>query len=56
MSGSIKRFSFGRHPVVIDFGSSAEYTGSSVLVHVGQSAVLATCHVHPLLFSLAHQA
>ncbi|KAA0977012.1 KH domain-containing protein [Pseudomonas sp. ANT_H12B] len=50
MSGSIKRFSFGRHPVVIDFGSSAEHTGSSVLVHVGQSVVLATCHVHPPSF------
>lgn len=50
MSDSIKRFNFGGHPVVIDSGSTAGHTGSSVIVHVGQSVVLATCYVHPPSF------
>ncbi|MDQ0666669.1 MULTISPECIES: S1 RNA-binding domain-containing protein [unclassified Pseudomonas] len=50
MSSSSKRFSFGEHPVFIELGSTAEHTGSPVMVHVGQSVVLATCHVPPPSF------
>lgn len=45
MTSSIKRFRFGRHQAVVESGWTAEHADSSVIVHLGQSAVLATCLV-----------